>query len=74
MVNEDFLEGYLWNITFGETHDFTIGSEHRVCDAVLLNAQNQEVIFVRDGQYQSGPLLIPAEDMQRIFQQAKNIQ
>ncbi len=73
VVTEEWLEeslegGGVVKITFAATRDFTIGSEHRTCEELLVIQQGNLVVFGRDGQYQSGPLVVSSEQIEKIFE------
>lgn len=79
VVTEEWLEPYFENgevlkITFANPRDFSIGSEHRTCDELLVIEQSNWVVFGKGGQYQSGPLALQSETIQEILTQAKTIE
>lgn len=72
-IEEALESGEVVKITFQEAREFTIGSEHRSCDELLLIRQGDKVVFGRNGQYQSGPLVVSAQDMKDIFDQVQGM-
>lgn len=77
VVNEEWLEPYFENgkvlkVSFADTRSVTIDSLPKTFNEVLVIQQENWVIFSKDGQYQSGALVISSEDANRIFEQLDN--